>query len=113
MLNLFNEYKWIGIGIGAILWSIGVWHVAASYTENSYTKEKLELSHKLEESRAKDTELKTVISKALQESLASLRPQVTTINKEIQREILTNHVYTDCKSTDSLMQQYEHKLDLQ
>lgn len=106
MLNLFNQYKWLVLGVGAILWSMGVWHVASTYTESSYTKEKLAMVEKHQADLAKS-------SKEYQESLAKIKPVITTINKEIQREIQTNTVYSDCKSTDGVVREYERKLDLQ
>lgn len=106
MLNLFEQYKWPLVGIGVILWSGCVWHIASTYTESSYTKEKLKT---LEE----HVNVIQKMSKEYQESLAALKPKVTTINKEIQREISTNTVYRDCKSTDGVVREYEKKLDLQ
>jgi len=88
MLNLFEQYKWLVIGIGVILWSGCIWHVASTYTESSYTKEKLSVLEK------HTAEIQSV-SKAYQEVVLKLKPKVTTINKEIQHEISTNTIYRD------------------
>jgi len=106
MLKIFEQYKWLAIGIGVILWSGCVWHIASTYTESSYTKEKLS---DLQEHTRQISEM----SKQFQEDLAALKPKVTTINKEIQHEISTNTIYRDCKSTDGILREYESKLDLQ
>ncbi len=106
MLNLFNQYKWMALGTGVVVWSVGLWHVASTYTESTYTKERLS-------SLQKHVDTIQTMSKEYQDSLAALKPKVTTINKEIQREINTNTVYRDCKSTDGVLREYENKLDLQ
>jgi uncharacterized protein YlxW (UPF0749 family) len=113
MFGVFNTYKWLFVGIGVILWSMSIWHVASTYTESSYTKDKLKLVQEKLDLREKQANEIAELSKKYQENLETLKPKITTINKEIQREILTNNVYHDCKSTDGVVQQYENKLDLQ
>lgn len=106
MLNLFEQYKWLAISIGVALWSGCVWHISSVYTESSYTKDKLAALEK-------NVDIIQTMSKNYQESLANLKPKITTINKEIQHEVSTNTIYRDCKSTDNLVREYESKLDLQ
>lgn len=105
-----NNYIKFGIVllIGVVGFFLG-WQLAS---KKALEKE-LALSTEIIQTHIKSEEVKETIDKAFQERLSQLRPQITTINKEIQREIYKEPVYTDCKSTDGVVRNYERKLDLQ
>jgi len=109
MLSLYKNYILAGL---FIVYSLGVWHVAGTYKEAKYIKENLAQANKVIELTEKNQEIIAGIDKKLQEGFAKIKPQVTTINKEIQREIIENRIYSECKSTPDLVQQFEDKLDL-
>ena len=108
-----SKYKWLAIGL---IWFASLcsasWVTYQVVTKQA-TQDKLEMAEKIIERKAQDDELKDSISKQLQESLAAIKPEITTINRKIEREVIQNTVYRDCKSTDGVVREYERKLDLQ
>lgn len=106
MWLLLNKFKWYILVAGLIIWSAGLWHVASTYTDAKYVKQALEI-------KEHNDDLRDHIDKKLQTELAKIKPQITTINNEIQREIQTNTVYRDCKSTDGVMHNYDKLLEAQ
>lgn len=110
MLETYRNYILVAfIGI----WSWGVWDISSKVTEHKYQQEKLAVAEELLEQQRFNANLKDSISKDLQEYLATVKPQITTINKEVQREVSTHTVYAECKSTPDIVREYERKLDLQ
>lgn len=109
MLKTYKLYIYAAL---FLVYSVGLWHVAAQYTESKYVKQALAQSEKLIELTEKNQELASNIDKKLQEGFAKVKPKITTINKEIQREIIENRIYSECKSTDGVVRQFEDKLDL-
>ena len=110
MLETYRNYFIAGL---VLVWSFGVWHISSIVTEHKYQQEKLAVAEEVLEQQRFNTTLKDSISKDLQEYLATIHPQITTINKEIQHEVSTNTVYAECKSTPDIVREYERKLDLQ
>lgn len=110
MFETYRNYILTGV---FVIWSWGVWDISSKVTEHEYQQEKLAVAEEILEQQRYNNTLKDSISKDLQEYLATLRPQVTTINKEMQREVSTNTVYAECKSTPDIVREYERKLDLQ
>lgn len=113
MLNLIKQYKWYVIFLGFISWTVGVSYIVNGFAHRSIAEDKLELVQRTLEQVQKSTDVKEAVSKAFQENLSFITPKITTINKEIHREIQQNSVYTDCRTTDGVLRQYEQKLDLQ
>lgn len=103
---MFSKYKlFIILGLLAA-YSLGVWHVASTYTESSIYKDKLsEAVAALEQNKKLSGELQ----QGLRDYFAKAKP----ITKEIQRETITNNIYSDCKSTDGVMRGYQDKLNAQ
>ena len=113
MLGIFNTYKlYIYAGL-FIAYSLGLWNVAATYTEAKYLQKQLNVAEAIIDTKEKNDLTKADIEKTMQETLASLRPQNTVINRTIQNEILKDTVYLDCKSNPNVMREYQRKLDQQ
>lgn len=111
--TLLLKYK-IAIYIAILVaYTAGIWHVAATYTENRYTKKQLDVAEAIIITTNKNQITRDEIDKTLQDMLANLKPQITTINRNITNEITKDRVYIDCKSSPSVMREYQRKLDLQ
>lgn len=104
--TLWVKYK-IVFGIVALcLYTFCVWNITTKLNENTLLKDevaKLQFNAGL----GKD------IQDRLEKSLKSYQSKAGPITKEIQREIITNNIYSDCKSTDGIVRSYRDKLDAQ
>lgn len=102
------------IGIGLIVaYTATVSFGTYKWVKAGYTEEKLALAEDYIKAQASNNELKAEISQEIQQGLQDYFTKAKPITKEIQRETITNHVYTDCRSTDGVVREYERKLDLQ
>lgn len=102
----------IGIGI-IVAYTATVSFATYKWINAGYVKEKLQMAENYIEAQATNNELKSEISKEIQQGLQDYFTKAKPITKEIQRETITNRVYTDCRSTDGVVREYERKLDLQ
>lgn len=110
---LLLKYKLAVYAVLVAAFTAGVWHVASTYTESKYLQKQLDVAEAVIEVNAKNQITRDEITKALEEQLAVLKPQITTINRNITNEITKDRVYIDCKSSPSVMREYQRKLDLQ
>ena len=76
-------------------------------------KEKLAAQSQALQIVADNKELGTKISEQLKKDISGLAPIINNINKGTEREIITNHVYSDCRTTDGMLDLYNKKLELQ
>lgn len=114
VLKMFTTKIKLFVLIGAIVaYTAFVSLATYKVIDGKYTKEKLEQANAFIEKQNKNDNLKAEISKEVQAGLKRYLDTAKPITKEIQRETITNRVYTDCRSTDGVVQQYERKLDLQ
>lgn len=95
------------------MYSLGLWHVASTYTETKYIKKQLDVAEAVNEANAKNQDVKDSIAKAVAEALAKWRPANEQSNRKIENEITKDPVYRDCKSSPSVVREYQNKLDNQ
>jgi len=110
-MNLNLKYGLILVSF--ILYTLGVIWVTNRVVDYKYTKEKLDIVTQVLDTKIDNDKIAADVSKLVEESINTYMSKSKTITKEIQHEVFTNHVYTDCKSTDGIVQQYQRKLDSQ
>lgn len=114
MLNLLLlKYKWAIYAVLFTVYTVGVWHVSAVYVQSKYVQKELDTTQAVISTTNKNTITKNEISKTLGETIAKVNKQNITTNRNIQNEINKDPVYRDCKSTPSIMHEYQNKLDNQ
>ena len=114
MLSLwFNQYKLYVYAFILVIWSLGIWHVSATYTKADYIKKQLDVAQATIAITKENAITSAAIGKTIEDKLAGLKPQTTVINRNITNEIAKDTVYLDCKSSPSVMREYQRKLDLQ
>lgn len=97
-MNLL-PYKNYIILLAAALYSFGIWHVSAKYTESSWLKEKATLISKALETTQQRQELANMIGGQLDAKLQN-RPIIQrTINQKVIHEVTKEPVYTECHTT--------------
>lgn len=113
ILNLLSKYKWLLIVLLVIIYTIGVANVVTKYVSAGHTEAMLQLEQEKNKALNENLKLRDSFDAKLAQELAKRRPIVNNINKEIQREIQTNTVYRDCKSSDSVRDNYNKLLETQ
>lgn len=101
----FNRY--VLYALLAAFWSFGVWHISAGYSENVFNKERLALIQKQDAIRIQNDELKSTISKSLQDGLTEARGQIQKSIQQGLNEIKTNPIYTTCRITNGVRDAYK------
>ena len=113
MLLFFAKFKLYIIGVVLLVSHFAVWHLATALTEAKYTKKQLDVAEAVIETNDKNQATKDEIAKTVAEALAKWRPANVIINRKIENELNKDPVYRDCKSTPSVMREYQNKLDSQ
>jgi len=111
--TIFFKYKWAAYLVAFLLYTFGVWHVTNTYNKASILEDKLTETNAVLKNVQDNNELGKTISGKLQKDLQKYLAGGKTITKEIQREIITNNIYNDCKSTDGVVRNYRQKLESQ
>lgn len=111
--TFFNQYKLYVYAALFVMYSLGLWHVASTYTEAKYIQKQLDVAEAVIETNAKNQDIKDAIAKSVAEALAKWRPANEQSNRKIENEITKDPVYRDCKSSPSVMREYQNKLDAQ
>lgn len=109
----FNRYKLYVYAALFVIYSLGLWNIAATHTEAKYIQKQLDMEKALNASNAKNQDIKDSIAKGVAEALAKWRPANEQSNRKIENEITKDPVYRDCKSSPSVMREYQDKLDNQ
>lgn len=112
-MNFLSTYKYYFMGVVFVIYSATLWHISSTYTEAKYLGKQLNVAEATLQVTKENTITKNEIVKSMSETLAALKPQTTVINRTIQNEIYKDRVYIDCKSSPSVMREYQRKLDLQ
>lgn len=110
---MWSEYKFYILGILLVVYSIGVWHISGQVKENSFNAERLKNANEIIRIQAANASLSQTISQQLQAGLAQFAQQSKQDKKALSDEIKSNRVYSDCKLTDGVRDQYKRKLETQ
>lgn len=113
LLAILSPYKWALIGIGLLISHAAVWHVSATYTESKYLGKQLDVANAIIETNGKNQTLKNDITKSVTEAMGKWSKLTEQSNRKLQNEIAKDPVYRDCKSSPSVMREYQNKLDNQ
>ncbi len=81
------------------LYSFGIWHVSARYTESNWVKEKAALVNKALETTQQRQELANMIGGVLETKLGAIQIIQRTINQKVIHEVTKEPVYTECRTT--------------
>lgn len=111
--TFFSTYKLYIYAAIFVMYSFAVWHVASGYTNSKCTADKLAIANQTLEDNNKNQVTKDVIAKAVAEALAKWRPINNESNRKIENEIAKDPIYRDCKSSPSVVREYQNKLDNQ
>jgi hypothetical protein len=110
---MWSEYKLYIIAAFLVVWSVGIWHVSGQVKENAFNEERLKNAQAIIKVQEANATLAQRVSKELQEGLQQFADQSKKDKKALTDEIKSNRVYSDCKLTDSVRDQYKRKLEAQ
>lgn len=110
---MIGYFKYGAIAVALIIWSVGLWNVAAGYSENKFNQERVAILNKQIDDRKHDDSLKTEIGKALEESLSRSQKQISESTKQAVNEIRKDPVYQSCRITDSVRKSYKSAIEQQ
>lgn len=96
---MLRTYKYQIFGVLALIYSVGIWHVAKTYTQSSYKDEKIELQHQVMETQEQRAQLAADVGKVVEEKLGKIKITQQTINQKVIHEITKERVYTECVNT--------------
>lgn len=113
MLSLFNRYKWYVLAVGFLVYSVGVWNVSAGIQNAGFTKKELDRTEKILETTISNQQLADAVSKAVQEALAEYNKTAKEQTKELLNEINKDPRYQSCRTSDSVRDNLQRKLDSQ
>lgn len=111
--TLFAEYKWHILAALFVIYSVGGWNIATTYNDSSWTKKELQRTEKFLDNQKHNDELKTFISKALQEALANQQKEAAKATKDLIDEIAKDPRYKSCTTTDGVRAALQRKLNNQ
>lgn len=101
-----SKWKWYIAGFLFVIYSAGVWHVSGTYATASMVKAELERTQS-------NNQLATNIAKKLDEDKADYAKAARQATKEMLDELLKDPRYKSCRTTDSVRDAIQRKLDAQ
>lgn len=101
-----SKWKWYIIGFLFVIYSAGIWHVSSTYATASMVKAELERIQS-------NNQLATDISKKLDNDKAEYTKAARQATKEMLDELLKDPRYKSCRTTDSVRDAIQRKLDAQ
>jgi hypothetical protein len=97
----------------AAIYTLGVVHVTSTYTNASWTSKELKRTEDFLRTTQENEALRKDISKLLQENLEKTRANSKQFTKELLDEITKDPRYKSCRTTDSVRDALQRKLDSQ
>lgn len=105
--------KWVMYAALLLAYSLGVVHVTKTYTDSSWNSKELKRTEDFLKTTQENEALRKDISKLLQENLAQTRANSKQFTKELLDEITKDPRYKSCRTTDSVRDALQRKLDSQ
>lgn len=105
--------KWMLYAVFAAIYTLGVVHVTSTYTNASWTSKELKRTEDFLRTTQENEALRKDISKLLQENLEKTRANSKQFTKELLDEITKDPRYKSCRTTDSVRDALQRKLDSQ
>lgn len=111
MIGLLSPYK-IYFIIGAVLlYSFGIWKVASGYTSSKYLSAQVKQAEAILVMKQHDQELADQLGKKLEDQIATIKINNTTIYRNTQHELVTHKFYTECANTPDVVRNIEAAID--
>ena len=96
---MLRIYKYQIMAVLFLIYSMGVWHVAKTYTQSSYKDEKIALQQQVMETTEQRAQLSADIGKQVEAAVGKMKITQQTINQKVIHEITKERVYTECVTT--------------
>lgn len=105
--------KWMLYAAFAAVYTLGVVHVTSTYTNASWTSKELERTNDFLKKQNDNQDLRQEISRLLQENLALSATNGKKLTKELLDALAQDPRYKSCRTTDSVRDALQRKLDSQ
>lgn len=93
------------------IYSFGIWHVSAVFTDRNNQKEKVELAQKAIETQQQRQALAAQLGAKIDTAIGNIQITNKTINREVVHEVTKEPVYTNCVTTTNGLQLIERAID--
>jgi prolyl oligopeptidase PreP (S9A serine peptidase family) len=97
----------------AAIYTLGVVHVTSTYTNSRWTSKELKRTEEFLQKQSDNEALKQEISKLLQANLALSATNGKKLTKELLDALAQDPRYKSCRTTDSVRDALQRKLDSQ
>lgn len=112
MLKIFSEYKWLLIAIAFSVYSIFVWNTSKDIAESAYLKQSLRHAEETIKLKQANIDLAADMSRDYQKALKEFQDNADANKKELADELKAT-VYSTCRNTDGVRNNYKRKLQAQ
>lgn len=105
--------KWMIYAALAAVYTLGVVHVTHTYTEASWISKELKRTEDFLQKQNDNEQLRNEVSRLLQENLALSATNGKKLTKELLDALAQDPRYKSCRTTDSVRDALQRKLDSQ